>query len=274
MTELTKILTSRFGGLTIDVVCSGENQEPGVTRKQLGEMLGYGDPVRAIGKIHRKNRDRFDSLEGLIKTTHPSDGGNQEMWIYGFKAVLEVCRFSEQPKANAVIDWAWETLDRLRRGEIQAVDRTEVRKLREENALLYDENATLRHSISFFRSAEGSIPIQQAVIKFIRNNIWKGTEYQLIDLLMAAGILQRHKKRRFLVVYKKYFDRGYFDWPILTNGQPQPMCKSDIMLTIAGYHWLAGMLTKFKEARDNPLLDYASRRDQQQIAFRSQHLPH
>ena len=35
--------------------------------------------------------------------------------IYNFKGFLEICRFSNQPKANAVIDFAWNVMDEIRR---------------------------------------------------------------------------------------------------------------------------------------------------------------
>ena len=59
MTDIQKILTSRFGGLAIDVVKAGQT-EPGITRQQLGEMLGYDNPAKAIKDIHARNAACFD----------------------------------------------------------------------------------------------------------------------------------------------------------------------------------------------------------------------
>jgi hypothetical protein len=115
MTKLQKHLTSQFGSLEIDVVKTGE--EPGVTREQLGTMLGYADRHRAIAKIHGRNSARLDSLSVVVKMT-TTDGKAYDTTIYGFKGVLEICRYSNMPNANAVMDWAWETLDKLRKGEV------------------------------------------------------------------------------------------------------------------------------------------------------------
>ena len=113
---MQKILTSQFGSLAITVVKAGES-EPGITRQQLGEMLGYSDPAKAIDNIHQRNRERLDPLSTTLKM-RAIDGKQRAITIYGFKGVLEVCRYSNQPNAHAVIDWAWDTLDRLRKGEV------------------------------------------------------------------------------------------------------------------------------------------------------------
>jgi anti-repressor protein len=42
-------------------------------------------------------------------------GGIQNVIIYSFKGLLGICRFSNQPNANAVIDLAWDMLDEIRR---------------------------------------------------------------------------------------------------------------------------------------------------------------
>ena len=117
MLNIQKVLTSHFGSLEIDVVQAGQ-AEPGITRKQLGEMLGYENPALAIKDIHVRNADRFDdSAKCAIVKIPDSLGRVVDTYIYTFKGVLEVCRFSVMPNANAVMDWAWETLDKLRKGE-------------------------------------------------------------------------------------------------------------------------------------------------------------
>jgi len=119
MTNLQKVLTSHFGSLEIDVVQAAGQPEPGITRRQLGEMLEYVDPQNAIDVIHGRHRERLDAFSVPVTLTG-TDGKVYHTVVYGFKGILEVCRYSNQPKANAVMDWAWETLDKLRRGTIPA----------------------------------------------------------------------------------------------------------------------------------------------------------
>ena len=119
MTNIQKVLTSHFGSLEIDVVQAAGQPEPGITRRQLGEMLGYENPSLAIKDIHTRNADRFnDGAKCAIVKMPDTAGRYVDTYIYGFKGILEVCRYSNQPNANAVMDWAWETLDRLRKDEI------------------------------------------------------------------------------------------------------------------------------------------------------------
>ena len=127
MTTLQKILTSHFGDLSVEVV-QPDAGEPGVTRKQLGEMLGYEYPVQSITKIHERNQDRLDPLSVVVKMT-TTDGKAYDTYLYGFKGVLELCRFSDMPNAHAVIDWAWDTLDGLRRGTITGTPNIGVQQL-------------------------------------------------------------------------------------------------------------------------------------------------
>ena len=130
MANVQKILTSRFGSLAINVVKAGQT-EPGITRKQLGEMLGYKNPDLAIKDIHARNAQRFDdSAKCAIVKMPDSIGREVDTYLYTFKGVLEVCRYSIQPNAHAVMDWAWETLDQLRRGEILASPSQRIESLK------------------------------------------------------------------------------------------------------------------------------------------------
>ena len=42
--------------------------------------------------------------------------------VYNFKGLLEICRYSNQPKANAVMDFLWNIADEIRRtGNYQSI---------------------------------------------------------------------------------------------------------------------------------------------------------
>ena len=106
MTTLQKVLTSHFGSLEIDVVRAVQS-EPGITRKQLGEMLGYENPSLAIKDIHARNADRLDDSAFCAIVKMPDSIGRYvDTYVYPFRGILEVCRFSKQPNAHTVIDWA------------------------------------------------------------------------------------------------------------------------------------------------------------------------
>jgi excisionase family DNA binding protein len=77
MTNYQKILTSRFGNLAITVVKTGQS-EPGVSRQQLGEMLGYDNPTKAIKDIHVRNAARFDGGAKCALVKMPDSLGREQ----------------------------------------------------------------------------------------------------------------------------------------------------------------------------------------------------
>ena len=121
-----ELLTRReFNGVALDCY-KAENEADGfwATREQIGQLLEYKTPGISIGKIHQRNKERLDKFSRVNQIDLPS-GGNQEVVFYNFKGFLEICRFSNQEKANAVMDFAWDVLDEIRRtgsynGKIEA----------------------------------------------------------------------------------------------------------------------------------------------------------
>lgn len=118
MDSALQLITSRqFDGFTLDCYIDPAQNNNGdfwATRTQIGEMLGYSEPGTAIKNIHLRNKDRLDKFSRIAQVELPS-GGIQDVTLYNFKGLLEVCRYSQQPKANAVIDVLWDIADEIRR---------------------------------------------------------------------------------------------------------------------------------------------------------------
>ena len=111
-------MTRQFNGLQFDCY-QDENQNSSdnefwATREQIGRLLGYAYPVEAIGKIHNRNKERLDKFSRVTQIDLPS-GGMQMTTVYNFKGLLEICRYSNQPKADAVMDWLFEVAEEIRR---------------------------------------------------------------------------------------------------------------------------------------------------------------
>ena len=77
------------------------------TRQQIGEALEYTNPSIAIAKIHNRHKERFEGRSALTSLVSP-DGKAYETWVYNFKGILEICRWSRQPKADMVMDALYE----------------------------------------------------------------------------------------------------------------------------------------------------------------------
>ena len=85
------------------------------TREQIGTFLGYSHPDIAIGKIHKRNKERLDKFSTLTKMVNVEGNRSisRDVIVYSFKGLLEVCRFSNQPVANQVIDILWDIADEI-----------------------------------------------------------------------------------------------------------------------------------------------------------------
>ena len=113
---LELIKSTNFNGVKLDCYVEPEQQDKGnfwATREQIGRLLEYSDPTDAIAKIHTRHRERLDKFSDMDRLSTPS--GIQEVTLYSFKGLLEICRYSQQPNADAVMDVLWEIADEIRR---------------------------------------------------------------------------------------------------------------------------------------------------------------
>lgn len=113
-----EILTTRnFNGVALDCYKGDDNNDFWATREQIGRLLGYENPRKAIAIIHTRNKERLDKFSkgGQIE---PPSRGLQSATVYNFRGLLEICRWSnqpKQPKADAVMDFLWDVADDIRK---------------------------------------------------------------------------------------------------------------------------------------------------------------
>ena len=118
--ELMLVKSTDFNGIVLDCYVEPEQQDKGdfwATREQIGTLLEYEYPREAVSKIHQRNKERLDKFSTEVKLTLVESGRkvSRDVVVYNFKGLLEVCRYSNQPNANAVIDKLWEIADEIRR---------------------------------------------------------------------------------------------------------------------------------------------------------------
>lgn len=115
---MTVITSKPFGVLNVDVYQNDKHQYY-MTREQIGTALEYTDPVRNISKIHDRNADRLNPLSSVVNLT--TEVGNhtqmRQTYMYNLRGVMEICRFSRQPKADAFMDFCWDIMESLMRGD-------------------------------------------------------------------------------------------------------------------------------------------------------------
>jgi len=101
-----------FGGILCDLYKAGEDIL--MTRKQIGESLGYADPQKAIDNLHSKHRNRLDKYSVTLEV-RGADGKLYDTALYSTKGIYEVCRWSKQEKANGFVDWLWDVVESIRK---------------------------------------------------------------------------------------------------------------------------------------------------------------
>ena len=115
---MTVITSKHFGALNVDVYQNDKHQYY-MTREQIGAALEYNNPNKAIQNIHVKNMDRLDPLSTFLKLRKVEGGitKEREYIVYSLRGVMEICRLSRQPKADAFMDFCWDIMESLMRGD-------------------------------------------------------------------------------------------------------------------------------------------------------------
>lgn len=124
MINLKLITTENFGELQCNFY-RNMNDDILLTREQIGTALEYKNPIKAIQKIHLKHSDRLEPLCMRAKIEGSTQiGGDltksdeQERVYYTERGIMEICRWSRQPKANIFMDWVWDIVENYRNKEM------------------------------------------------------------------------------------------------------------------------------------------------------------
>jgi phage antirepressor YoqD-like protein len=113
MKNLSLVKSEWFGSVQCDF-WKDESGEIWMTRKQIGEALGYADPQKAIDKIHERNKDRLDKFSVTVKLGG-TDGKMYDTVVYNARGIYEICRWSRQPKADEFYDMVYDVLETIRK---------------------------------------------------------------------------------------------------------------------------------------------------------------
>lgn len=98
-----------------------DNAEAWFTRTQIGELLEYDDPNRQVARIHNRHKERLDKYSAVVKLT-TTDGKAYDTYVYDIRGVFEICRWSDQPKADEVMDKLYDMAEEVvRKGYYSAL---------------------------------------------------------------------------------------------------------------------------------------------------------
>lgn len=122
--NLKLITTETFGDLSCNFY-RNMNDDILLTREQIGSALEYSNPDIALSKIHKKHSDRLDNLSVVTKLVS-TDGKSYETMLYTQRGIMEICRWSRQPKADTFMDWVWDIIEKYRANELVPVQQLDI----------------------------------------------------------------------------------------------------------------------------------------------------
>lgn len=121
MSELKLIKSAEFGEIQCDFY--GDGKDLFVTREQIGMALEYANPQKAVGNLHAAHKERLDKFSFL------DSRNGRNIYFYNRKGIMELCRWSQRPKADAFMDFCWEIMDGLMSGKTKLVGMTEYQQM-------------------------------------------------------------------------------------------------------------------------------------------------
>lgn len=118
------MITESFGDLPCNFYQNIQD-EIFLTRKQIGQALEYTNPDDAIYRIHERHKDRLDKFSVTAKLSS-TDGKYYDTILYTERGIMEICRWSQKPKADLFMDWTWDIISKYRKGELYSPDQKKV----------------------------------------------------------------------------------------------------------------------------------------------------
>lgn len=238
MDKLQLVKSETFGSIQCDIYAQGTDFC--MTREQIGTALEYADPRDAIAKIHRRNRERLDLFSGVVNLSTP--GGMQETVVYSARGIYEICRWSQQPKANTFYDWVYDVLEGLRTGRL-ALSNTSLDDYmsmsEEDRAIAYFQNRKqlkqLEPKAQMFDTFMTAKNAQTMAV--VAKSLGTGRD-RLFKTLRDRKILMGNN-----TPYQRYIDRGYFTVieKTITMGDRQ-IIKPQTLVTPKGVEYIAKLL--------------------------------
>lgn len=176
MINLKLITTETFGDLSCNFY-RNMNNDILLTREQIGQALEYSDPDVALSKIHKKHKDRLDELSVVTKL-ESTDGKEYNTTLYSERGIMEICRWSRQPKANIFIDWVWDIIEKYRHNELQS--QPNLQPLIDSLSILTQTITTMQQDISTLKESQATKKLPEK--KYSR---WKTNTFSKLNTLLS-----------------------------------------------------------------------------------------
>lgn len=133
MNNLTLIKSDRFGEIECDIY--SDNKEMYMTAGQLGECLGYSEPIIAINKIVSRNPYLKGAEFSVVTKLVSTDGKQYNTRVFTEDGIYEVTMLAKTEKAKLFRAWVRKLLKSLRSGEVTAIKTDKLTEMKAEAAL-------------------------------------------------------------------------------------------------------------------------------------------
>lgn len=221
MNDLALIKSENFNSTVCDFY-QNSNKEIFMTREQIGRALEYENPRDAIYRIHKRHKERLDKFSGIDKVSTLS--GTQEVIYYSMKGVYEIYRWSRQPKANEFIDFVWNVMEEIRKGNFR-VEPIQLQLMRETNKTLkFIQNNALKSNIA-----------KQVLSKIYDINITPIELENCIDDVVKDFITNNCKKVADSKIKIRDLYNAYKKWCNVNSIRPFSIVKFGRQLVLLGY---------------------------------------
>jgi anti-repressor protein len=241
MADLQLVKSEQFGAIQCDFYQADNNFW--MTREQIGAALEYSNPQKAIDNLHTRHADRLSKLSVTLKL-RATDGKLYDTVVYSAKGIYEICRWSQQPKADAFYDWVYDLLEGIRTGRLTAKTTAAADWLamsEEDRAIAYFESRKQLKQLT--PKAEMFDTFMQAENSQDMNTVAKvlGIGRNKLFAKLREEKILRHNN----TPYQDYLDRGYFkviEKTIEMGGKV--IVKPQTYVTAKGVEYLANLLKK------------------------------
>ncbi|SDB96956.1 BRO family protein [Shouchella lonarensis] len=109
-----------------------DKNEMYMTRRQVGEALGYANPRDTIKRKHLRNREQFDQSSKRVKLS----GKPEETVIYSKQGILRLIVMSNKPETNELFDYIYSALAFFRQKEQLKETAAKAKRLDEKTHLV------------------------------------------------------------------------------------------------------------------------------------------
>lgn len=243
--KLKLITTETLGTVPCDFY-RNMNDDMLLTREQIGQALEYKDPSKTIRKIHLKHKDRLEPLCIRLKLDNNQNGANlskseeQERVYYTQRGIMELCRWSRQPKADKFMDWAWDIIESYRNNTLSSQN-IDMKAFTDILTSLSNTQAAMTHTLNLLNEKINNIEEQPKPKR--KYSYWTSKMFPKYEELMdylgyeSNGELYKYLYKEFNDMYPDYDLRQVADDYCYENKlETWDVCR--VLQHIDGFHSL------------------------------------